>query len=222
MSNFKQRDESKKLPPLMIGMTCVEKLDVETCFNLFSIGRHYAGPLGFHYAKNSVLPNGCDSLVEAARHLKLEWILIIDSDMTFPADLPQRLLAHEKDIVACAYRRRGPPFEVMIKPENSPREGLQRVEAAPVGTMLIRLSVFDKLKRPYFRFTPDEALGMSRGADFDFCESARKVGYEVWCDWEASKDIGHFFKYPLTLADTAMEASARQMLKQVLDERAPV
>lgn len=221
MSNYQKRDESKKLPSLMIGMTCVERLDVETCFNLFSLGRHYAGPLGFHYAKNSVLPNGCDSLVVAARHLKLEWLLIIDSDMTFPADLPQRLLSHEKDIVVCAYRRRGPPFEVMVLPENSPREGLQKIERGPTGVMLVRMSVFDKLKLPYFRFVPDEALGMSRGADFEFCASVQEVGYDVWCDWETSKQIGHFFKYPLTLADTGMEASARQML-EALDERAPV
>lgn len=218
MSTFKQRDESKHLPPLLLGMTCVERMDVETCHNIFSIGRAYAGPLAFHFAKNSVLPNGCDSLVEAARHLKMEWLLIVDSDMTFPADLPQRLLAHGKDIVGCAYRRRGPPFEVMIKPHDSPREGLQRVDAVPTGVMLIRLSVFDKLKRPYFRFTPDEELGISRGADLDFCESARRAGYEVWCDWEASKEIGHFFKYPLKLADVALEAHTREALKRMVEE----
>jgi hypothetical protein len=55
--------------------------------------------------------------------------------------------------------------------------------------MLIRMSVFDRLPKPWFNLV---AVGdQLRGEDYHFCESARAAGIEVWCDGDLSAELGH-------------------------------
>jgi len=43
----------------------------------------------------------------------------------------------------------------------------------------------------YFRVVADEETGTEKSEDYVFCEMARKAGYQVWCDVDLTKEIGH-------------------------------
>ena len=129
-------------------------------------------------------------------------VLFIDSDMTFPQDMVQRLLAHDKDIVAtnCARRRMptGPTAQKTL-PDGS-REliytmpdstGLEEVESIGMGVMLIKRKVFESLSEPWFE-TPwrTDKRGYI-GEDVFFCRKAAAAGFKIYIDHDVSKEIGH-------------------------------
>jgi len=60
---------------------------------------------------------------------------------------------------------------------------LQEVAVTGGGCMLLRLSMFDKIKSPWF--SPEFDLG----TDLQICKKAVEAGYTVWCD--TSIKIGH-------------------------------
>ena len=129
-------------------------------------------------------------------------VLFIDSDMTFPQDMVQRLLAHDKDIVAtnCARRRMptGPTAQrtlpdgsrelIYTMPEST---GLEEVESIGMGVMLIKRKVFESLTEPWFE-TPwrTDKRGYI-GEDVFFCRKAASAGFKIYIDHDVSKEIGH-------------------------------
>ena len=129
-------------------------------------------------------------------------VLFIDSDMTFPQDMIERLLAHNKDIVAtnCARRRlpTGPTAQRTL-PDGS-REliytmpdstGLEEVESIGMGVMLISRKVFEKLSEPWFETTWRTDKRGYIGEDVFFCRKASAAGFKIYIDHDVSKEIGH-------------------------------
>ena len=124
-------------------------------------------------------------------------ILFIDSDMTFPQDMIQRLLAHDLDIVAtnCARRRMptGPTAKIGNKLVFSTLEdhGLQEVDTIGMGVMLIKADVFRKMSEPWFE-TPwrNDKRGYV-GEDVFFSLKAKEIGYKIYIDHDVSREIGH-------------------------------
>lgn len=132
----------------------------------------------------------------------LQWLLFLDSDMTFPADTLRRLMAHDKDIVGAIYCRRAGNHE----PHGIPMDkavygkrlttGLIEMEKMPTGVLLIKLDVFRRMARPFFRIFYQDAdeqypEGLTFGEDYNFSDQARALGYQLWCDVELSHQVGH-------------------------------
>ena len=59
----------------------------------------------------------------------------------------------------------------------------------PTGCLLIRMRVFDKIPKPWFS-TRIEGEKI-QGEDYYFCDRAREAGFEIWCDGDLSREIGH-------------------------------
>lgn len=101
-----------------------------------------------------------NSIVERARQLEPDFLLMIDSDMMFPPTAALQLMSHDLDIVCATYNRRVPPYQVLgklmgpAKGENI-QGGLREAKFMPGGMMLIKFSVFEKLSFPYFFETYD-------------------------------------------------------------------
>lgn len=138
-----------------------------------------------------------NGLVALAKELNCTHMLFVDSDMTFPADALTILLSHDKDIVgATACHRQGDegkPIGVpvdMSRPFSLASQRLIPMQVMGLPFTLIKMHVFDKLKKPYFA-EPFDENGELVPEDNYFYISAARAGFEIWCDSLVSMHMGH-------------------------------
>lgn len=139
-----------------------------------------------------------NALVEMAKKSDSTHILFIDADMVFEPDVVAKLLDHDKDFVcATACKRDGSGKAIgsfMIGGPDKPTEYVKGglIEAKIIGLplALIKMSVFDKLKKPYFAEPPLDN-GDAQGEDIYFCSNVIASGLKIWCDVDISKKLGH-------------------------------
>jgi len=131
--------------------------------------------------------------------IKSDYILFLDSDMRFPPTLLERLLAHDRDIVACNYPTRRLPVKTVAFSEfeslkcvySTGKSGLEEVDAVGMGAMLIKTEVFKKLPLPWFNVSYLPSVDMFIGEDIYFCKLAQAHGYKVYIDHDLSKEVRH-------------------------------
>ena len=151
-------------------------------------------PLQLITVKSSIVAQARNNGVEIARGFGADYIFFLDSDMLFPSTALFRLLLHRKDIVGATYTKRVAPFEILgtkLAEQPAVLSGdLLEMQRIPTGCLLIKMDVFEKLSKPYFRFDVD-AQGSIVGEDYVFCDRAREAGFRIWCDAVMSREIGH-------------------------------
>lgn len=137
-------------------------------------------------------------IVKEALEQKCDYIFWIDDDMVIKSDvnIVEKLMAHDKDIVAPLFFARSYPFIPMIFKRKTwgtkfcvydnimdyPK-GLLKVDGIGFGCVLTKVEMFKKLKQPYF--WANEVFG----EDLFFCENATRAGIEIYCD--TTIDVGH-------------------------------
>lgn len=145
--------------------------------------------------KSSIVAIARNNAVRRAQEVHADFMLFLDSDMKFPRNALVDLLRHDRDVVGATYSKRTEPFHPLgcrVPGSELADEGrLMRMKHLPTGCMLIRMSVFDELTKPYFRFDVDEATGGICGEDYVFCERVIGLGRDVWCDLVLSLAMGH-------------------------------
>lgn len=133
-----------------------------------------------------------------------DYLMFIDNDQTFQPSAIQRLLDHDKDIVAAMYNARPAPGKPtvsvvkMVDPEKDPRKGKEYITEFPAqlftcygtgtGFMLINANVFKKMSAPWF-VAYEEENGEHHTEDIEFCRKAGELGYEIWIS--PSIKVGH-------------------------------
>lgn len=182
---------------------CVPARDMVSAgfaFDLASMTAYSQVPLFMLTSMGTLIVNQRTDLVKNALEEKATHILFVDSDMRFPMSTLERLLAHDKPIVACNYSTRKFPIQpvafsndenwdrVETKPDST---GLEPVASIGMGIMLIKAEVFDKIGMPYFMIGYSQKSHAYTGEDIYFCRKARAAGYEVLVDHDLSKEIGH-------------------------------
>ncbi len=178
-----------------------------TAFHLMSLGA-YSAP---HVTMLPINVRGQDTaearnqMTAAALDAEAEWLLWVDADMVFPPNGLLRLLAHDLDIVGADYRRRSPPYPRLGKPLHPDQpSNLVEFSFLGLGFMLIRAKVLRAMHRPWWlrmwlleHATADNPSGFST-EDGYFCGHARSLGYQVWCDMELSREVGHIAEAPIS------------------------
>jgi len=211
-------------PLVAIGLPCGDMMHSETAQCIWGIGRGNANcRQGIVMAHSSIVANARNNCVGGAQRINADYIMFIDSDMIFPPNTIDRLLAHKKDIVGGTYVRRGPPFDNLGSsiPEHMDRQsGLVEMTHMPTGVLLIKTSVFDKFKRPYFRYSIDEDKEQIGGEDMLFSEMARERGFRIFCDLDLSSELRHIYTYMLSPVDPSTRAVADNFKKAELAEKA--
>jgi len=146
--------------------------------------------------KSALVEAGRNEIIRQAIDMKADHVFFLDADMTFPSDTLLRLLSHGLDVVGCDASRRREPFTSVVKDLNNKPidytncKPLEKLSGASSACQLIKMSVFDKLKSPYFRV---EWVGENKftGEDYVFSKALRDAGFKVWCDTKLSREIGH-------------------------------
>jgi 2-polyprenyl-3-methyl-5-hydroxy-6-metoxy-1,4-benzoquinol methylase len=145
-----------------------------------------------------------NQIVDAARQHNADWLLMLDDDMILNPYVTQgptddygflaKLLAHDKDICGALYYQRTGGCEPVLMLEageggyrflrdDEVTHGLQPVDVAGGGCLLIKMRVFDKVQFPYFE--PEYQFG----TDIQLCRKATQRGFQVWAD--TSIELGH-------------------------------
>lgn len=163
-------------------------------------------------AESSMIQVNRDKAVRQARGAGCSHVLFLDDDMVMPPDAGNRLLAHDRDIVGCLYARRVPPHHSAVGRLLPGQSGaLQKAATLGLGCALIRTTVFDRMRAPYFRQVaiestdspPADLTGFdldgikapdTLSEDYYFCGVARREGFDVWADVALSAELGHVGK----------------------------
>lgn len=144
-----------------------------------------------------------NAIVDEAQKLNVDWLLMLDDDMiinphgSYPTPdygLIEKLVAHDKDICgALYYQRTGACLPVaMVKSgergyrflrDDELTGGLQPVDVAGGGCLLVRMKIFDRLPQPFF------SAEHEYGTDVQLCRAAAEKGFTVWLD--SSVELGH-------------------------------
>ncbi len=180
-------------------------------YDLARLSAHFYGraPVGtsmtLHFVSGTLIADQRQKMAEKALRDGCDHILFLDSDMRFPAYVLDRLLAHDKDIIACNYPTRRLPVKTVAFSDFSnlscitslDKVGLQEVDAVGMGVMLVKAEVFRKLPKPWFQISYLPNAGMYIGEDIYFCKLAQAHGYKVSIDHDLSKEVGHIgsFEY---------------------------
>ena len=129
-------------------------------------------------------------------------LLLLDADMAFPSTALNTLLQRNADVVGPTYRRKSPklnfplieyPLSSLFTPSirDPANRGIHAWDAIPAGMMLIKLEVLLALAYPWFFDTPGKKLEDFVTTDMNFCRSARKAGFGVFCDYDLSREVAH-------------------------------
>lgn len=159
--------------------------------------------------KTSLIEKGRHDIVEAALRLEADKLLFVDTDMVFPSDTLVRLIASGKDIIGANYPTRRVPVKSTCqgmdgKPVDYTKSGIDLVGYIATGCLLIDMSVFKKMEKPYFHVDYVRDANEFLGEDYSFCETVRKLGYNIFCDFDLSKQIAHLGMMPFGLREAKL------------------
>ncbi len=168
--------------PICICVPCQDQVQTGFAFDLSALVGNWAAnhpqkPVHLVAIKGSILPGQRQRIAVAAMKAKSSHMLWLDTDMRFPPDTLDCLLAHDEDFVACNYTtRRGGCRPVSVKANGKElmftgkdSRGLEEAMVAGFGCALIRTEVFEKLSLPYFCTTWSPEDGKYTGEDVYFC-----------------------------------------------------
>ena len=189
---------------ITIAMPCLDKIETQTVKSLIDLERPEGSEISVEFMESSLVYLSRDRLGVMALEGEADYLLFLDSDMTFAPDMLLRLLEDAesgKDIVtALCFRRRpdynpaiwkklrpGLPGESVVETyDDYPAEDVFEVEACGMATVLIRATVLkDVFEKEKALFAPIPGYG----EDVSFCLRARRAGFSLWCDSRIK--VGH-------------------------------
>ena len=185
-----------------------------------------------NFVAGTLIADQRQKLVMMAIKQGADYILFLDSDMRFPSYLLERMLAHDKDIVACNYATRRLPVKTVAFSDfaelkciySLDKNGLEEVDAIGMGAMLIKTEIFKKLPLPWFSISYLPSGNMYIGEDIYFCKLAQANGMKVYVDHDLSKDVRHIGVMEFTHDHAEIDrpdpmAEAAALIERLQDEK---
>lgn len=190
-----------KSPKILIAVPCLETIDVVFVQSVLAMDK--VGDVRLEFLPGNLIYVARDILAAMAVEFGTDYVLWLDSDMVFPSDIMQSLMAHsDREIISALYFRRAAPFNpVLFKKVNIrnraedpasveyddyPANTLFTAEGIGFGCVLTKTSILAEMFDKYGTcFEPIHSLG----EDVSFCQRARELGHDVWC--HSGIQVGH-------------------------------
>ncbi len=178
--------------PIMVGIPMDEVL-FSTFLLMFQRNVHMMPWDGFTATQSTYLPDARNQVHQAfLKETKYSHLFMLDSDVLCPANVIERLLAHQKPIVAGYYSTKAvigkstPVVYDYLKDnedgvstwthKTQPGNGLEKVDAVGMGCVLMSKEVAHALgEKPY-----DMNNG---GEDLVICRKLMQLGIPLYVDW---------------------------------------
>lgn len=187
----------------------VDLVNLIACFNTKRVADYSSQSARVVNVRSSILSNNRMNLVKAARAAGATHMLFLDTDHTFPSDLPHRLAKHHKMIVAANCVTKNIPASPTARAKaNDPRgvpvytdpesTGLEQVWRIGTGVMLINLHVFDRIGLGVWGMLFLTGEDTYQGEDWTFCAACEEAGIPLYIDHDVSKLVGHLGIYEFT------------------------
>lgn len=202
---------------IMIAMPCMDMMHTDTVISL--TGLKIRGECKYAYSVSSLVYDARNSLARKAIVEKFDRILWLDSDMTFDADLLEKLsedMTEGVDMVSALYvTRKGKIKPVIfdkcgydhvqgsfeVKPYANtyydyPRDSMFEIDACGFGGVLMNVSLLKEVEEKFgLPFSP--ILGF--GEDISFCLRVKELGKKIYCDSRIT--MGHVGNHTYTEED---------------------
>ena len=193
---------------IYIAIPCLEEMPVDFVKSL--VGLEKVGQTSINFSVGSLVYASRDYLAQCAIAEKSDYIVWLDSDMTFQTDLLIDLIAdvEGRDFVTAVCFRRKPPFSPVIYKkiriglegeseteefEEYPQDEMFEIDACGMAAAIMSTEMAAAIiaeNKQLFAPIP------GYGEDISFCIRAKKAGYKLWAD--PALNVGHITK---TIAD---------------------
>lgn len=173
----------------LIAVPCMQTVDANFAQALATLKK--VGECTVAFEISSLVYDARNHLAELAVKGEYDFILWLDSDMIFPADLLERMMEDikDRDMICGLYFRRVPPYTPVayktLKRNNGvleiedlkeyPKE-IFEVDGCGFGAVLMRTDFLFEMPGGWFTPTPDA------GEDCAFCIRWKEHGFKIHCD----------------------------------------
>ena len=169
-------------------------------------------PVTTHMVYGSNVISQRYELAKEALDTSADFLLWLDSDITFPSDLIDRLLNRKAKLVGVPYTTRIRPirstafkssldYNARLNSATDKGLALEKVSALGFGCVLIHREVFEKTEQPWFGTRYDEKTKTIMGEDIYFFEKAAEAGFQAYADFEIADSVTHVGSKAFSLQD---------------------
>lgn len=182
------------------------------CYSLYNLSQRLSKIDLNHklfLSPGTLIANQRHELVLSAQEWQATHVMFIDSDIEFDPDDVINLIEFNEDIVGAAYSKRVHPYittawrditdwDSYIDPTEEKSSHI-KVQAMALGFCLIKINVFDRLKKPWFQlgFHNDEYTG----EDIEFFRACNEVGLDIWLDVATTCNLKHLGTFAFRVVD---------------------
>jgi len=151
---------------------------------------------------------------DLARRMEGDWLLMLDTDHAFEPDLCRRLVhrleTYSLDVLCGLYLFKSPPHSPVLYADQDGlkplrdwyREGLMRIDGAGAGCLMVRGTVFERIRETLGE-EPFEPRPGCAGEDLAFFLRLKELGIAAWVDTRI--ECPHLRILPLTLENYPMQ-----------------
>lgn len=138
-------------------------------------------------------------MIEKALQAGMDYILWLDADMSYPADIVCKYMEHKFDVIGCIYFKRKHPYDPvlyvdgtnpvkpykMVDPTSLPKDTVVEVDGLGFGGVMVNCDVYKKMgKDKWMKYGDNYHLPYETENqlthDLVWCKKAKEYGHKIY------------------------------------------